>query len=328
MRKNIPFLLCIIFVFLFLPMVCLFSGASQTVPPPTPDSPAPSDSSQETVSVLDPATGKVRVLSLIEYLTGVTAAQCLPDGEPEAIKALVIAARSRLEYRKACSSHENGAVCTDGNHCDSFWTEEETKQNWGTYWFGQYYPVLQDAVAQVAGQVLTYEGKPVLALSHALSSGQTETAGEFGLDLPWIIGTDSPFDITANNYSVTVRFSAGEFKERMLSSFSDTDWSAPEEQWVADIQTSSAGGVISLTAGGRNITGQEFASALGLPSNHFTTEYRDGKLIFTVTGMGNGFGISRYGANELAKRGYDAEAILRHYFSVCEIQSFQRSAGS
>ena len=49
-------------------------------------------------------------------------------------------------------------------------------------------------------------------------------------------------------------------------------------------------------------------------STDFTLEYADGRFVFSVTGYGHGLGMSQYGANVMAKGGFDYKEILYHYY--------------
>ena len=74
-----------------------------------------------------------------------------------------------------------------------------------------------------------------------------------------------------------------------------------------------------------NINGTTFKSskirtALGLRSTSFTIDLVEDKVIFNVNGFGHGVGMSQYGANGMAKEGYDYKSILKHYYSNCEIK--------
>ena len=48
--------------------------------------------------------------------------------------------------------------------------------------------------------------------------------------------------------------------------------------------------------------------------SHFTIEEDSDNYIITTKGYGHGVGMSQYGANGMAKNGYNYEAILKHYY--------------
>ena len=46
----------------------------------------------------------------------------------------------------------------------------------------------------------------------------------------------------------------------------------------------------------------------------FTIEISEEIIKFKVIGYGHGVGMSQYGANGMAKAGYNYEQILKHYY--------------
>ena len=67
------------------------------------------------------------------------------------------------------------------------------------------------------------------------------------------------------------------------------------------------------------LSGVEVRTALGLFSATFTVSANDKNAVFTSTGSGHGVGLSQYGANGMAKEGYDYKQILKHYYTGVEI---------
>lgn len=68
-----------------------------------------------------------------------------------------------------------------------------------------------------------------------------------------------------------------------------------------------------------SVTGEEFRTALGLKSSCFSIKEVDGQLRIVTKGLGHGFGLSMYGANELAKEGQNYRDILKYYYSDVDI---------
>ena len=82
---------------------------------------------------------------------------------------------------------------------------------------------------------------------------------------------------------------------------------------------SKSGTVLTVRVGGGTYPAEEFCSLLGLRSQNFTAEHKDGRWRFTVRGCGHLVGMSQYGANEMAKSGSTAKDILLCYFPGTEI---------
>ena len=69
-----------------------------------------------------------------------------------------------------------------------------------------------------------------------------------------------------------------------------------------------------------NQIGSEIKSIFKLRSTSFSIEIKEDKVNFIVNGFGHGVGMSQYGANGMAKEGYDYKDILKHYYKNCEIK--------
>ena len=57
----------------------------------------------------------------------------------------------------------------------------------------------------------------------------------------------------------------------------------------------------------------------GLRSADFDINIDDNQINFTTRGYGHGVGMSQYGANGMAKEGYNYRQILNHYYPNTKI---------
>jgi len=76
-----------------------------------------------------------------------------------------------------------------------------------------------------------------------------------------------------------------------------------------------------MRIGNVELTGREVRSLYGLRSSCFKIISNDATITFEVTGYGHGVGMSQYGANAMAKEGYNYIDILKHYYQGTEIDS-------
>ena len=84
-------------------------------------------------------------------------------------------------------------------------------------------------------------------------------------------------------------------------------------------EKNSSGRQSSLFYEGQELKAKKLRSLIGLKSCDFEYDKISGGWIFTVHGYGHGVGMSQYGANEMAKQGYDYKEILTHYYTGVEI---------
>ena len=253
------------------------------------------------------------------YLLGVLRAEMPASFEEEALKAQAIAARTYTLYRirgGGSANHPNADACDDHTCCKAYLSAEQAASNWGS--MAVYYEEkLARAVSETDGEVLLYDGVPILAVFFSSADGSTQGAGDVWMsDLPYLQSVSSPEneELVPNYYS-TASFTAGEFRSLILQSYPDADLSGDAGTWVRDIMRNDSDYVASVTVGGIKMRGNDLRTALSLRSPSFTVEYKDNTFTFHVTGYGHGVGMSQYGANALAKEGYSAEEIVQHYFS-------------
>ncbi len=125
------------------------------------------------------------------------------------------------------------------------------------------------AVADTAGQIVTYDGVPAVTYYFSTSGGHTENV-EFSfvgsLSKPWLVGVPDPYDTQSPYHRWTVRFSAARL-DRALG--------APGAfKRLKVLQRGVSPRVVRArvvgTAGSRTVTGPQVRAALGLRDTWFT----------------------------------------------------------
>ena len=263
--------------------------------------------------------GEVQEMDMGTYLLGVLRAEMPASFEEEALKAQAIAARTYTLYRirgGGSANHPDADACDDHTCCKAYLSAEQAAANWGSMAI-YYEEKLARAVSETDGEVILYDGAPILAVFFSSADGSTQGAGDVWLnDLPYLQKVSSPEteELVPNYYSVST-FTAAEFKSLFLAVKPDADLSGNPDGWIRDIVRNASDYVASVTVGGIKLRGNDLRTILSLRSPSFTVAYKDGSFTFHVTGYGHGVGMSQYGANILAKQGLSAEEIVQHYFS-------------
>ena len=270
----------------------------------------------ESISVYDTQEEKCVSLSLDEYLTGVVAAEMPSSFESEALRAQAVAARTYY-YKKASldlPEHHGASVCTNPGHCQAYVSHEEFSKRHndpdGVLW-----NKVTEAVTSTSGLIMEYDDQPINAVFHAISGGNTETCQEvWGGSLPYLQSVDSSSDKEVPTYASTNQFSLTEFNQIIKEQFGVT----PVGPLVGNTEYTTGGGVKQIEIYGQWCEGTKMRTAFGLRSTNFTLEQESDAVTFHVRGYGHGIGMSQYGANAMAKQGYDYRAILQHYYSGIE----------
>lgn len=293
-------------------------------------SPEPSDNvrQQEYVKVPDKdikftvAEGeRAKEVTMVEYLPYAIAAEMPADFAEEALKAQAVAARTYILY---CTKHENpkhpqADICKQAGCCLAYADETELRGIWGAK-FDENMAAIRKAVTDTDGQVLIYDETPILASFHSSSAGKTESGSELWGDIPYLKSVKSPeTEKDVPNYITTVEVSKDNFRETILSYKNNAAFSEKPEEWVGETELDDSGRVRSITIAKVRLSGPEIRKLFSLRSTAFKLEYKNGIFLFTVTGYGHGLGMSQYGANVMAKNGFDYKEILAHYYPNTEL---------
>ncbi|MBE6990756.1 MAG: stage II sporulation protein D [Ruminococcaceae bacterium] len=309
---------------LFLPALLLSPAAPPSAAPPEPVDPPPAAAeeaprSDDEVTVRVWNGEAVEALTLASYLPGVVRGEMPASFEPEALAAQAVAERTCVLYQMAHgpkAAHPEADVCTDPACCTAWLSEAEARQRWGGS-FEEYDARIRRAVERTDGQVILYDGVPILAAFHSSSDGLTAASGEvWQADLPYLRSVSSPEsgDTVPNYYSV-VTVAVDVFRETFLAAYPSADLSGDPAGWLGDVRRNDSGRVESAEVGGVTVSGAALRGLFALRSASFTVSASAEGVTFRVTGYGHGVGMSQYGANELARQGKTWQEILQWYYT-------------
>ena len=208
--------------------------------------------------------GRVRRIGLESYVRGVVAAE-VPAGWPlAALEAQAVASRTY-----ALTAHAGGAsfdVYADSRSQVYRGTAAETPQT-------------NAAVAATAGQVVTYEGRPVITYFFASSGGRTENV-EYGFPgaqpEPWLRGTLDPYDRgPLHSWKLTISFARAAARLHGLVRGSFRGIEVRRRGFSPRIRSAYVLG----SAGRTGVTGAELAARLGLHDAWAYFSVRDGHTV-------------------------------------------------
>lgn len=304
--------------------VLLFGGAylaaggpAAEPEPAAPETAAVHHDRDVTLTIQDGNT--TEQMTLERYLTGVVRGEMPASFEMEALRAQAAAERSYVYYQLAAGrkdAHPDADFCTDHTCCSAYLSESAAREKWGGD-FAPWNTRVEQAVSDTDGQVVLYNGRPILAVFHSSSAGRTAAAGDvWSGDLPYLVSVDSPEgEETVPNYYSTVTFTAAEAKERLLAAHPELKLSGTPDRWFGAAAENGSGRVETVSVGGTDIEGTELRRIFGLRSACFTVAADSESVTFRVTGYGHGVGMSQYGANQLAREGKTWQEILEWYYT-------------
>lgn len=247
-------------------------------------------------------------LKLEEYVLGVIAAEMPASFNKEALKAQAVAARTYAYYKIKHSNKDYDVISDISNQ--AYNNKEEMQRKWQNQYV-YYYQKLKQVVEKTKGEVLTYQDKVILAHYFAISNGQTEDGlTVFKEKEAYLKSVDSSWDKNVKNFLVTKEFDYQKFCNILNINCVKID--------IQDIKKNATNHVSSIKINNREFSGLQFRKLLQLRSTDFDINLKD-KVYITTKGYGHGVGMSQYGANELAKKGYNYKEILKHYYPNVKI---------
>lgn len=238
------------------------------------------------------------------YLPLILCRQVPWDYEEEMIKAQAVLTRSSLYLYEQGLAQE----------------QEELLKEYHKYSkrraYRKAYEKMKQAVKDTEGIVLAVQGNVCEGVFHRISAGMTRDGGWLDEDAAaYLQAVDSSQDVEAENYENEHYFTEEALRLRLKELYPDA---VLEEGKVAQqikiIETDEQGYALTVRVGNRYVAGEQFRCDLELSSSCFTIEEDNGKICFLCRGVGHGFGLSQYGANELAKTGLTYKEILAAYF--------------
>lgn len=249
--------------------------------------------------------GQVISIPITDYLIGVVGAEMPASFNIEALKAQAVIARTY-----ALKRIEKGLKLTDTVSTQSYLDNSELEKKWGNS-FNTYYNKIKEAVLATEDKAIYYNGEYIDAVYHSTSNGKTEDSKYvWGNSIPYLVSVDSSWDKDTTSYLRTISKDLSDFFNILGVNSSD----------ITILSRNESGRVLEIGVGDKVFSGVEFRNLLGLRSSDFDLEILDDTVNITTRGYGHGVGLSQYGANEMAKNGYNYEEIVKYYYKGVNIR--------
>lgn len=266
---------------------------------------------EQKVRVKQTDNNKIIEIPLEEYIMGVIAGEMPLSFEEEALKAQAVAARSYV-LKKIEQNYKNDYDVVD-TVLNQVYLDDETLKNKWQDTYNEKIEKIKKVVLDTKGEYLTYNGEIIEAFFFSTSTGYTENCEEVFIEkLPYLKSVESHYDEISPVYETQNIFSLNNFYKKLNLKYSD----------LIDLnilKTTSTGRIKKIKINGVEFTGSEVANKLQIRSSFFEIKQNGNEVIVNTKGYGHGVGMSQYGANGMAKEGYNYEQILKHYYTDVEI---------
>ena len=259
---------------------------------------------------------KIETITIEKYLIGVIAGEMPISYEIEALKAQAVAARTYAINKIETNKNKEYDVI-DTTDDQVYKDEKELKEIWKENYEKNKKKITQ-AINETSTEYITYEGKTIKAFFFSTSSGKTENCKDvFGENLPYLVSVSSTWDETSPSYLGTITLSKEEFYKKLDIPYN--------ENLDIEIERNETNSINNIKINKNKIKGTEFRYKLGLKSTNIEIEEKDGIITIKSKGYGHGVGMSQYGAQELALKGYKYEEIIKYYYKGTEIKKYKKS---
>lgn len=259
-------------------------------------------------------TGLIDEVPIEEYVAGVLAGEMPVSFEIEALKAQAVASRSYV--MKQIEKNINNQYDVVDTVMNQVYLDKDYLM---TVWSNSYTDNMNKikmAVLSTKGEYLSHNGKVAEALFFSTSPGVTENSEEiFVSNEPYLRSVSSSWDEISPVYTTTITYTLSEFYNLLNLSYKDT-------LTIEIIEKTSTGRLKKLKINGKELTANYICSKLSLNSTYFEIIQDGTKVIIKNKGYGHGVGMSQYGAEAMARNGYDYKQILNHYYQNIEIKKF------
>jgi SpoIID/LytB domain protein len=290
----------------------------------------------DTVELL-PRRGGIDVVNELgfdDYLYGLAE---VPRSWPEAVlEAQVVAARTYAWHVMGLATYADHDICAT-TACQVFRGAEVLLAEGGERW--------RAAVDATSGEVLMYDGAPILARYFSTSGGRTyanEVVFPSSGPRPYLVGIEDPYDALSPVHRWEVRFLRSEFNA-LLARGETLAAAAPYQRIERIGATDDTRATIRVTGRDgrrvevRAIVLRDFLSSRApllfpdrfpplradgqrplpstIPTTRYAIEVTDYEVVFSGLGWGHGVGMGQWGAHARALEGADAADILAAYYN-------------
>jgi len=250
-------------------------------------------------------------IPLEDYVTGVVSAEASIEDEPEALKALAVAART-FALKNLGRHKTNGYDFCSTTHCQRFA---------GT----QARPALSNSVKATSGLVLLDDQHQMIdAYFSASCGGMTANIKTlWGVDGPaYLSGVRDDYCNSGSHYRWTDVIEVNQLANALRSDPRTDVGQTIRDLSVTKFDATGRAELLSIVGNrARTISGWEFKLIVGralgwnvLKSSSFSVSRSGSQFVFRGGGFGHGLGLCQEGSHAMAQRGLSFQHILAHYF--------------
>ena len=124
---------------------------------------------------------------------------------------------------------------------------------------------------------------------------------------------------TYSQYLSEIVLTQNELLDKLRKKYSDIAIDFSNADSIKILEFTEGTRVKTVRFGNHEISGVDARQIFGLRSTNFEIIRENDNIKFSVKGYGHGVGMSQTGADSMAKQGYTAEDIIKHFYTGIEI---------
>lgn len=271
-----------------------------SIPPLSQELKIKNETKKDDFVTVSTQNGDIQLL-LEEYVIGVVAAEMPATFELEALKAQAVAARTYVYSRNL--------KVDDTVNSQVYQNDEKLKSKWKDK-YEEYINKVKKAVYDTKGQVIVYKGGIIHAFFFSSSNGSTNNSEDYWTtSYPYLVSVDSHYDSIKEDNLRVKEISKSEINQIFNMNVKSIEiLELFDNDYVKKVKVNS-----------KIYTGKEIRELCQLASSSFSIETKNDSFEFKTLGYGHGVGMSQYGAQGMAKEGYNYIDIIQHYYKDVEI---------
>jgi stage II sporulation protein D len=247
----------------------------------------------------------VNELALEPYVAGTLLGEVHERWGSDVLRAQAVAIRSYALHRRARAAGRPYDVEADVRGQVYLGMDGESEAAWR-------------AVADTRGEMLAWDGEPILAAFHATAGGRTASAAEvWGREVPYLVSVP----VEGEEVSPDTYWRASVAPTELARALSAMGRPVGSVRGVEVVERTASGRCAALRVRGSRATtvvpAVAMREALGprrLRSTLFEVRRSGSDFLFVGSGFGHGVGMSQWGALAMAERGAGYRAILERFY--------------
>ena len=253
---------------------------------------------------------------LEDYVVGAVAGEMPVSFLDEALKAQAVACRS-YALKKMEDNKNNSYDVVDTTSNQVYLDLDDLKNNWKDNYVS-YLNKIRDVVNATSMEYLEYNGKVANTMFFSTSNGYTEDSQVvFSESVPYLKSVESEWDSDVNsNFNYSITMTLDNFYKSLGLNYN-------KKLSVIIIERSSSNRIVKIKINGVLFKGTDIYNKLKIRSTDFSLVQDGDNVIIKTRGFGHGVGMSQYGAYGMAKKGYNYEEILNHYYEGTKLKKLE-----